>query len=140
MARKFFSFCAPGTAFGGAICFPIMGSAKPRRRLIVNADDFGRSTSINAAVIDDHQRGILTSASLMVNGDACAEAVKLAKANPKLAVGLHLTLCCGHSALPFSKIPRLVNQQGEFSDSPVSAGMNYFFSSEARKELALEIR
>ena len=37
------------------------------RRLIVNADDFGRSTSANQAVIRAHREGILTSASLMVN-------------------------------------------------------------------------
>src|ERR1051325_8571977 len=52
------------------------------RRLIVNADDFGRSSSINAAVIRAHREGILTSASLMVNEPAFAEAVALARQNP----------------------------------------------------------
>src|SRR6266705_6008158 len=70
------------------------------RRLIVNADDFGRSHSINEAVIRAHKEGILTSASLMVNEPAFEEAVELAKANPTLGVGLHLTLLCGHSTLP----------------------------------------
>jgi hopanoid biosynthesis associated protein HpnK len=116
-----------------------MASAKPRRRLIVNADDFGASKSINAAVIDAHRRGILTSASLMVNGAAVEEAIDLAKANPKLGVGLHLTLCCGTSALPPSKIPRLVNARSEFRNSPVLAGMLYFFSPSARRQLADEI-
>lgn len=114
-----------------------MGSAK--RRLIVNADDFGRSKSINAAVIDAHKRGILTTASLMVNGDAADEAVSLARANPKLGVGLHLTLCCGTSTLPPEKIPNLVNARGEFRESPVAAGMIYFFSGRARQQLAAEI-
>ena len=59
-------------------------------RLIVNADDFGRSRSINEAVIRAHREGILTTASLMVNEPACAEAVALAKENPRLGVGLHL--------------------------------------------------
>jgi len=49
------------------------------RRLVVNADDFGRSKSINAAVIRAHREGILTTASLMVNEPACAEAVQLAR-------------------------------------------------------------
>ena len=48
------------------------------RRLIVNADDFGRSRSINEAVIRAHREGILTTASLMVNEPDCAEAVTLA--------------------------------------------------------------
>src|SRR5277367_5285767 len=97
------------------------------RRLIVNADDFGRSPSVNEAVIRAHRDGILTSASLMVNEVGFGEAVKLAKENPKLGVGLHLTLLMGHSALPPEKIPGLVNARGEFSSSPVGAGMSYFF-------------
>ena len=55
-------------------------------RLIVNADDFGRSTSINQAVLRAHREGILTTASLMVNEPACAEAVALASENPRLAL------------------------------------------------------
>ena len=69
-----------------------MASTASRRRLIVNADDFGRTSEINEAVIAAHQRGILTTASLMVNGAAAAEAVGLARQNPRLGVGLHLTL------------------------------------------------
>jgi chitin disaccharide deacetylase len=112
---------------------------KPRRRLIVNADDFGRSPSINQAVIRAHREGILTSASLMVNEPACAEAVGMAKENPKLGVGLHLTLLVGHSALPPKKIPGLVNNRGEFSNSPVGAGCRYFFNHSLREQLRAEI-
>jgi chitin disaccharide deacetylase len=109
------------------------------RRLIVNADDFGRSHSINQAVIRAHREGILTTTSLMVNGDACAEAVELAKQNPALGVGLHLTLVCGKSACDRLEIPDLVNPLGGFSDSPVAAGMRYFFSRGLRLQLAREI-
>jgi predicted glycoside hydrolase/deacetylase ChbG (UPF0249 family) len=86
-------------------------SSPAARRLIVNADDFGRSHSINEAVIRAHREGILTTASLMVNESACAEAVALAKENPKLGVGLHLTLLCGHSALSPEEIPGLVTSR-----------------------------
>ena len=109
-----------------------------KRRLIVNADDFGRSHSINQAVILAHREGILTSASLMVNEPACAEAVALAKGNPKLGVGLHLTFLMGHSALPPGKIPGLVNARGEFSNDPVGAGMKYFFHRSLREQLRAE--
>src|SRR5271154_6957886 len=97
-----------------------------KRRLIVNADDFGLSKSVNAAVIRAHREGVLTSASLMVNENGFDEAVKLAKENPKLGVGLHLTLLCGKSALPPEKIPGLVNAQGQFGKNPVLVGFNYF--------------
>ena len=116
-----------------------MARPDARRRLIVNADDFGRSSSINAAVIRAHREGILTTASLMVNEAACDEAVTLAKQNPRLGVGLHLTLLCGHAALPRERIPGLVNGRGEFTSSPVGAGMKYFFHRELRAQLEAEM-
>jgi hopanoid biosynthesis associated protein HpnK len=117
----------------------IMARLDSARRLIVNADDFGRSHSINQAVIRAHREGILTSASLMVNEVGFAEAVKLAKENPKLGVGLHLTLLQGHSTLPPEKIPGLVNARGEFSNSPIGVGLNYFFKLNLREQLRAEI-
>jgi predicted glycoside hydrolase/deacetylase ChbG (UPF0249 family) len=59
------------------------------RRLIVNADDFGQTSGINRGIIECHQRGILTSTSLMVTGSALDEAGALARENPALSVGLH---------------------------------------------------
>jgi hopanoid biosynthesis associated protein HpnK len=109
------------------------------RRLIVNADDFGLSSSVNEAVIRAHREGILTTASLMVNEPGFDEAVKLAKENPKLGVGLHLTLLQGHSALPPEKIPGLVNARGEFSNRPIGVGMDYFFKRSMREQLRAEI-
>ena len=110
-----------------------------RRRLIVNADDFGLSHSVNEAVIRAHREGILTTTSLMVNEAGFEEAVGLAKENPRLGVGLHLTLLHGHSALSPDKIPGLVDARGEFSRSPVSVGMNYFFKRSLREQLRAEI-
>jgi hopanoid biosynthesis associated protein HpnK len=109
------------------------------RRLIINADDFGLSHSVNEAVIRAHREGILTTASLMVNEAGFDEAVKLAKENPKLGVGLHLTLLQGHSVLPPDKIPGLVNSRGEFSKNPVAVGMDYFFKRRLREQLRAEI-
>lgn len=116
-----------------------MASDEAPRRLVVNADDFGRSTSINEAIIRAHQEGILTTASLMVNEGACVEAVEMAKANPSLGVGLHLTLLCGHAALPPQRIPGLINGKGEFTNSPVAAGFRYFIREELREQLQAEI-
>jgi hopanoid biosynthesis associated protein HpnK len=115
------------------------GPNAPPRRLIVNADDFGRSASINQAVIRAHREGILTTASLMVNEPAFEEAVAVARENPTLGVGLHLTLLCGHSALPPEQIPGLVNAKGEFTTNPASAGFRYFFQCSLREQLRQEI-
>jgi chitin disaccharide deacetylase len=110
-----------------------------RRRLIVNADDFGRSHSINHAVIRAHREGILTTASLMVNEPGCEEAVALAKENPRLGVGLHLALLHGRAALAPEKIPGLVNSRGEFSNNPVTAGARFFFRRELRTQIEDEL-
>ena len=116
-------------------------SEQPRshRRLIINGDDFGFSSGVNQAIIEAHDRGILTSTSLMVTGDAFEEAVTLAKARPQLAVGLHLVLACGRSQLSPSQIPHLVDAQGNFSNQPEKAGIYYHFSAAARREIPLEI-
>jgi hypothetical protein len=64
-------------------------------RLIVSADDFGGSAGVNEAVERSHRSGILGWASLMVEGPAVEEAVRIARSNPGLGVGVHLELCSG---------------------------------------------
>jgi chitin disaccharide deacetylase len=109
------------------------------RRLIVNGDDFGRTAAINQAVIRAHREGILTSASLMVNEPATDEAVALARENPRLGVGLHLTLLFGHSALPHETIPGLVNARREFGVHSARAGWRFFARPSLREPLRAEI-
>ena len=108
-------------------------------RIILNADDFGASASINTAVIRAHRQGVLTSASLMVTGDAAAEAVALARKAPALAVGLHLVVACGNAALPPDQIPHLVDRDGFFPNDPLRAGLRYYFSRASQAELAAEL-
>ena len=60
--------------------------------LIVNADDFGQSPGVNRGIIAAHQRGIVTSASLMTRWLAAGEASLYAKEHPELSIGLHLDL------------------------------------------------
>lgn len=62
------------------------------RYLIVNADDFGRSPGVNRGVLQAHERGIVTSASLMVRWPAAAEAAAYCREYPSLSLGLHVDL------------------------------------------------
>jgi predicted glycoside hydrolase/deacetylase ChbG (UPF0249 family) len=62
------------------------------RRLIVNADDFGRSHGVNHGVAMAHDQGVVTSASLMVRWPSAEEAAMLANSVPRLSVGLHVDL------------------------------------------------
>ena len=113
---------------------------KEERLLIVNADDFGLDTGTNHAIIEAHEKGILTSASLMLNEPGFEEAVALAREHPRLGIGLHLTLLCGHSTLPHEEIPDLVNERNEFDFNPARVGFRYFFKRrELRTQLHAEI-
>jgi predicted glycoside hydrolase/deacetylase ChbG (UPF0249 family) len=62
------------------------------RRLVINADDFGQSRGVNRGIVEAHERGIVTSASLMVRWPAAVEAAAYARARPSLSVGLHVDL------------------------------------------------
>ncbi len=62
------------------------------KTLIVNGDDFGRSLGINTGILQCHDEGILTSASLMTLWPASAAAAVAAKARPQLSIGLHVDL------------------------------------------------
>ena len=87
-------------------------------RLIITADDFGLSPSINEAVIQAYRLGILTSTSMVVNGDAFEPAVQLARQHPQLQVGLHLNLYRGRPITEASDIPSLVDRRtGRFLQS-----------------------
>lgn len=81
-------------------------------KLIVNADDFGYSRSINFGIIDSHKYGILNSATLMTNMPGAEHAFELAKEYPKLQIGIHLVLTCGRPLL--SDVPSLVDEKGNF--------------------------
>lgn len=109
------------------------------RKLIINADDFGLSSGVNRAVEQAWQQGILTQASLMPGGAAFNEAVEIARRNPGLQIGLHLTLVQGRPVLPPEKIPGLVTANGCFPDNPVAVGMKLFFDPTIRMQLRNEI-
>lgn len=67
------------------------------RRLVVNADDFGFTEDVNEGILRSHLDGIVRSASLMANGAAFEDAVRIARRHPGLGVGCHLTLVQGES-------------------------------------------
>ncbi len=88
------------------------------RRLIVNADDLGRTRGVNAGILEAHQRGIVTSATLMVNYPAAAEVKALAAAAPGLGIGLHVQLSGGPPQLPPARLPSLVGKEGLLPPTP----------------------
>ena len=61
-----------------------------RKYVLFNADDLGYSHGINRGIVEAHERGVVASASMMVNTPATVEAVRLSREHPDLAVGLHV--------------------------------------------------
>jgi predicted glycoside hydrolase/deacetylase ChbG (UPF0249 family) len=88
------------------------------KRLIVNADDLGRSAAINRGVLEAHRRGIVTSASLSVNFPAAAEVPALSQDVPSLGLGLHLTFTGAPPVLPPERLPTFADFQGRLPDTP----------------------
>ena len=81
------------------------------RRLIVNADDFGLTTGVNRAIAEAHQRGIVTSATLMANSQAFPGAVDTAQAledGVPFSVGCHVVLLDGEPLSPPASVPSLL--------------------------------
>jgi predicted glycoside hydrolase/deacetylase ChbG (UPF0249 family) len=62
------------------------------RKLVVNADDFGFTRDVNQGIVEAHRNGILTATTLMATGAAFDDAVRLARENPSLDIGVHLVL------------------------------------------------
>lgn len=85
-------------------------------RLIVNADDFGLSRGITNSIRLAHERGIVTSTSMMANQPASAYAAQILRDLPHLGVGVHLNLCAGRPVLSAREVPSLVQGTGCFHD------------------------
>ena len=105
-----------------------------------SADDFGLTDSVNEGIERAHRDGILQAASLMVAAPAAADAVRRARANPTLRVGLHLVVIEGPAILPPAAIPGLVDAAGTFPSDQLRLGIGYFFHPRIRRRLEAEIR
>jgi len=88
------------------------------RRLIINADDFGLTAGVNRAIVEAHENGVVSSATLMANGQAFAEAVSLAQSTPRLGVGCHVVLVDGAPLLPHTQVHSLLDRSGDSTGDP----------------------
>ncbi len=87
------------------------------KKVIINADDFGLSKSINKGIIRAYKEGVLTSVSLMVNMPGFEDAVNLIKTNPGLGAGLHINIFRGKPILSYDKTKTLTDKNGFFLQS-----------------------
>ena len=97
------------------------------RRLIINADDFGLTAGVNRAIVEAHENGVVSSATLMANGRAFAQAVSLAQATPRLGVGCHVVLVDGAPLLPHMQVHSLLDRSRDSTgDARFREGISKF--------------
>ena len=110
------------------------------RRLIINADDFGLTSGVNHAIAEAHERGIVTSTTLMANSRAFDEAAELARSlatsDAHFSVGCHVVLLDGEPLLQTNQVatllqPNAVNGRFRFRDN-----LNEFAIASFRHKLA----
>jgi len=109
------------------------------RRLIVNADDFGFTSGVNRAIIEAHTCGVVTSTTLMANGQAFTEAALLATDNPRLSVGCHVVLLDGQPVLGAEQLPSLTGRSNpRFRDSLKTFAARAIAGRMKREEIVAE--
>jgi predicted glycoside hydrolase/deacetylase ChbG (UPF0249 family) len=110
------------------------------KQLIVNADDFGVSDLRNAGIVEAHRKGIVTSASILANGQAFPGAVEIARETPTLDIGVHLNLSEGPPLVAGHQT--LVREDGLFygkRDARERAKAGLFRLEEVEAEAAAQI-
>lgn len=106
------------------------------KQLVVNADDLGMTPGINRAIVEAHRNGIVTSASLLANGDAFEDAVAAIHQCRGLSVGLHVNVTQGR---PVSEgVKSLVNGRGCFY-GPLAMAIRLSIGAVAMRDLEAEI-
>jgi len=111
-----------------------------RPRVIINADDFGIAPGVNRGILGGFRDGVLTSTTMLVNLDYFEEAVAIARDNPDLPVGIHLSLLWGRPISDPARVPTLVDRDGAFPRSLGTLARRYFLGRLSPAEVELEFR
>lgn len=110
------------------------------RRLIVNADDYGRSPGVSRGILQAHREGIVTSTTVMINQPGVEAQLEEALACSELGLGLHLVFSAWRPVLPSGAIPGLVDEQGAFLDQhTLWARAEEIPADELRAELTAQV-
>jgi len=114
-----------------------MNALKRIPRLIVNADDFGLSRSVNRGIIESHRSGIVTSTTILANGGAFEDALRYLSDNPKLGTGIHLNILRGRSVSDPRCLPNITREGLFFVKLPYLAVM---LRKKVMREIEIEYR
>lgn len=119
-----------------------------KKRLIINADDYGMSRGTVDAIIRCARAGVVTSTTMMATGEAFAYGIERREELGSVSVGVHLDATSGVPVSPAREIPSLVDDSGRFRPrrDPASvtgmsvAEMELEFRRQIQRVLAAGIR
>lgn len=106
----------------------------------MTADDLGLTLRVNEAIGKAHREGIVTTASLMVNGGAFEAAIDILKSNPGLDAGLHLNLTEGRPVNAHERIPSLAGANGFLYHHPFELMLALFQRRVRLADVETELR
>ncbi|MBC1484185.1 carbohydrate deacetylase [Listeria sp. FSL L7-1558] len=108
-------------------------------KIIFNADDFGISPGAVYGILDSYKRGVVKSTTLLANSPAFDLAIEVAKENPGLDIGAHLTLTFGSPLLQGLKT--LTDENGRFRRNydALESGLADVDMGEVERELTAQI-
>ena len=109
------------------------------RRLIINADDFGLSESVNKGIVEAHTKGVLTSTTIMANMPAADQVVELAKNLPSLGLGVHLNLTAGKPLCQDNTVKLILDSQGYFALSPGKLALASLVNGKVKTAIEAEL-
>jgi chitin disaccharide deacetylase len=113
-------------------------------RLIVNADDLGKSSRINEAIFRLVDAGVVTSATLMPNGPAYEDGLSGLRARAFRAVGVHLNITEFKPLTGASGLTPLLDECGNlarsFRDALVTPAILRAVDEEWRAQIQTMIR
>jgi predicted glycoside hydrolase/deacetylase ChbG (UPF0249 family) len=110
------------------------------KRLIVNADDYGRTAGVVEGILRAHQQGIVTSTTAMMNMPGIEDALRRAQCCPEMGLGVHLVSSAWRPLLLPEQIPSLVDTDGAFlSQKAIWARPEAIQRDELRAELTAQV-
>ncbi len=86
------------------------------KQLLIRADDLGFSEAVNYGIEKSVKEGLIRSVGIMTNMQAAEHGVKLL-AGTEVCFGQHTNICAGFPLSDPSRIPSLVQENGEFRRS-----------------------
>jgi predicted glycoside hydrolase/deacetylase ChbG (UPF0249 family) len=121
-----------------------LGYAPDAKLLIIHADDIGLAQSVNQASINAFENKGISSGSIMVPCPWTNDFARYYKENPKVDVGIHITLTSEWDyykwggILPASEIPSLLDENGYFYATVEEVGQ-HALPEEVEKEIRAQI-